>query len=148
MEVILLEKIRNFGDIGNQITVKSGFARNFLLPQGKAVTATLENITKFEQRHAELKQKAEVLLAAAKARAEKLVNLVINIQMKVSDEDKLFGSVGIREIATAIEAAGGKIDKKEITLPEGPIHQLGEYEINLQLHSDLIVPIKINIVAE
>lgn len=148
MEIILLEKIRNFGDIGDQVTVKAGFARNFLLPQGKAVTATSANIAKFEQRRAELKKKAEAILEAAKARAEKLVKLVINIPMKVSDEDKLFGSVGTREIAVAIEAAGEKIDKKEIILPEGPIHQLGEYEINLQLHSDVVVPIKIHVVAE
>ena len=148
MEVILLEKISNLGDIGDQVSVKSGFARNFLLPQGKAIMANPENIAIFEKRRAELEAKAVELLAIANARAEKLNKLNINIPMRVGDEGKLFGSVGAREIAAAIKAAGEEVDKKEIILLEGPIHQVGEYEINLQLHLDVVVPIKINIVPE
>ncbi len=148
MEVILLEKIRNLGDIGSQVKVKSGFARNFLFPQGKAVTANAANVGKFEAQRAELEKKAQELLQHAQVRAEKLAQVAVTIAVRASEEGKLFGSVGMREIIAAVEAAGEEIDKKEITLPEGPMHELGEYEINLQLHSDVVVPIKISVVAE
>ncbi len=148
MEVILLEKIRNLGDIGSRVKVKAGFARNFLFPQGKAATANSANIAKFETKRAELEGKAQELLQQAQTRAEKLAQIAVTIAVRASEEGKLFGSVGIREIMAAVEAVGEELDKKEITLPEGPIHELGEYEINLQLHSDVVVPIKINIVAE
>lgn len=148
MEVILLEKIRNLGDIGDKVNVKSGFGRNFLLPQEKAVTATSENIAKFEKMRAELEKKAAELLTEAKSRAEALAKLTINVPMRASEEGKLFGSVGTREIVAAVKAAGVEIDKSEVILPEGPIHELGEFEINLQLHTDLTVPLKINVIAE
>lgn len=148
MEVILLEKIRNLGDIGDKINVKSGFGRNFLLPQGKAVAATAENVAKFEKMRAELESKAAEVLAAAKARAESLQELEIVIPMQASEEGKLFGSVGVREIVEAVKAAGGDLNKKEVMLPEGSIHQTGKYDVNLQLHTDVVVPIKINIIAE
>ena len=148
MEVILLERIRNLGDIGDKVNVTAGFGRNFLLPQGKAVFANAENIAKFEKMRAELEGKASELLATAKARAEKLTKLTITVPMKASEEGSLFGSVSTREIVQAFKASGEEIDKSEIILPEGPIHQLGEFEINLQLHTDVNVPIKINVVAE
>ncbi len=148
MEVILLEKIRNLGDIGSQVKVKPGYARNFLFPQGKATTANPANIAKFETQRVELEAKEQVLLQQAQTRAEKLAQVAVTIAVRASEEGKLFGSVGIREIIAAVEAVGEEIDKKEVTLPEGPIHELGEYEINLQLHSDVVVPIKISIVAE
>lgn len=148
MEVILLEKIRNLGDIGDKVNVKAGYSRNFLLPQGKAVTANPENLAKFEQRRAELEEKAKEFLDAAKARAEKLAKLEITIPMRASEEGKLFGSVGIREIVAAVTAAGEEVDKKEVAMPEGPIHSIGTTEIFLQLHSDVEVPVNITVVAE
>jgi large subunit ribosomal protein L9 len=148
MEVILLEKIRNLGNIGDKVKVKPGFGRNFLLPQGKAAAATSENVAKFEKMRAELEKKAAELLAVAKSRAEAIAKLTINVPMRASEEGKLFGSVGTREIAAAVKNAGVEIDKSEIILPEGPIHELGEFEVNLQLHTDLNVPLKINVVTE
>ena len=148
MEVILLEKIRNVGNIGDKVKVKAGFGRNFLLPQGKAAAATSANLVKFEKMRTDLEKKAAELLAAAKERASALEKLTINISMRASEEGKLFGSVGAREIAAAIKAKGEEIDKSEIILPEDSIHELGEFEVNLQLHSDLSVPLKINVIAE
>lgn len=148
MEVILLEKIRNLGDIGNKVNVKAGFARNYLLPQKMAVTATPNNISKFEERRAELEKEAADSLAVAKSRAEALGKLTINISMRASEEGKLFGSVGTHEIVNAIKELGVEVDKKEIILPQGPIHQLGAFEINLQLHTDVNVLLRINVVAE
>jgi len=148
MEVILLEKIRNLGDIGDKVAVKPGYARNFLLPQGKATTATAENIAIFEKRRAELEQKAAETLTAAQQRAKNLQKLIVNIPMKVAEEGKLFGSAGVREIVMAIQAAGGEVDKNEVILPEGPMRQIGEYEVNLQLHSDVVIAIKVSVVAE
>lgn len=148
MEVILLEKIRNLGDVGEKVNVKAGFARNYLLPQKMAVTATPDNIAKFEERCAELEKKAADSLAVAKSRAEALGKLTINISMRASEEGKLFGSVGTHEIVNAIKELGVEVDKKEIILPQGPIHQLGEFEISLQLHTDVNVLLRINVVAE
>jgi len=148
MEVILLEKLRNVGNIGDKVKVKAGFARNFLLPQGKAVSATEENLAKFEKICVELEKKAEETLQAAKKRAEAIAKLTINIPMRASEEGKLFGSVGTREVVEAVKASGVEIDKKEVILPECPIHELGEFEINFQLHSDVNVPLKIKVVAE
>lgn len=148
MEVILLEKIRNLGDIGDKVNAKAGFARNYLLPQKMAVTATPNNISKFEERRAELEKEAADSLAVAESRAEALGKLTINISVKASEEGKLFGSVGTHEIVNAIKELGVEVDKKEIILPQGPIHQLGEFEINLQLHTDVNVLLRINVVAE
>ena len=134
--------------IGDKVNVKSGFGRNFLLPQEKAVTATSENIAKFEKMRAELEKKAAELLTEAKSRAEALGKLTINISVRASEEGKLFGSVGTHEIVNAIKELGVEVDKKEIILPQGPIHQLGEFEINLQLHTDVNVLLRINVVAE
>lgn len=148
MEVILLEKIRNLGDIGDKVNAKAGFARNYLLPQKMAVTATPNNISKFEERRAELEKEAADLLTVAESRAEALGKLTINISVRASEEGKLFGSVGTHEIVNAIKELGVEVDKKEIILPQGPIHQLGEFEINLQLHTDVNVLLRINVVVE
>jgi large subunit ribosomal protein L9 len=148
MQVILLEKIRNFGNIGDTITVKNGFARNYLLPQGKAVTANTRNVKKFGEMRAQLEEKANQQLAKAKERAGKLEKLEVVISVKATEEGKLFGSVNNREVTEAIRELGGEIDRKEIVLLHGPIHELGEHEIMLQLHTDVSVPLKIKIVAE
>jgi large subunit ribosomal protein L9 len=148
MEVILLEKLRKIGNMGDKVKVKAGFARNFLLPQGKAVSATEANLAKFEKMRAELEKRAEEILEEAKKRAEAIAKLTISIPMRASEEGKLFGSVGTKEVVAAFKASGVEIDKKEVFLPEGPIHELGEFEINLQLRSDVNVPLKIKVVAE
>jgi large subunit ribosomal protein L9 len=148
MEVILLEKLHKIGNMGDKVKVKAGFARNFLLPQGKAVSATEANLAKFEKMRAELEKKAEEVLEEAKKRAEAIAKLTISIPMRASEEGKLFGSVGTKEVVAAVKASGVEIDKKEVILPESPIHELGEFEINLHLHSDITVPLKIKVVAE
>src|SRR5579871_4202804 len=145
MEVILLEKIRNLGSIGNKVSVKSGFARNYLIPYGKAVSATAENMAKFEARRAELEKVEAEHLVTAKKRAEKLEQLALTIRAMASEEGKLFGSIGTREIAKAITEKGLEIAKSEIRLPEGAIRQIGEYPVKLQLHSDVEVTIKLNV---
>lgn len=148
MQVILLEKIKNCGNLGEQVSVKAGFARNFLYPQGKAVPATQANIVKFEARRADLEKSAAERLAAAEARAEKLANLKVTISAKASDEGKLFGSIGIREIAEAITNAGIEVKKSEVELAAGAIRQLGEHDVNVQLHSEVVTVIKVEIIAE
>lgn len=148
MEVILLEKTRNLGDLGDKVNVKPGYGRNYLIPQGKAVPATKANVETFEQRRAELEKVANENLAAAEARKEQLADLTVTMPAKAGDEGKLFGSIGTRDIADAISAAGVAIEKKEVRLPEGAIRNVGDYEIDLQLHTDVIASIKVAIVAE
>lgn len=148
MQVILLEKIKNFGSLGEQVTVKPGFARNFLYPQGKAVPATKANIEKFEARRAELEKNAAEKLQAAQTRAEQLTNLQVTVAAKASDEGKLFGSIGIKEIAEAITKAGIEVKKSEVELVSGAIRQIGEYNVNVQLHSDVLTVIKVEVIAE
>ncbi|OOF13129.1 MULTISPECIES: 50S ribosomal protein L9 [Salinivibrio] len=148
MQVILLDKIGNLGGLGDQVTVKSGYARNFLIPQGKAVMATKTNIEHFEARRAELEAKVAEQLAAAQARAEKVEALeAVEIASKAGDEGKLFGSIGTRDIADAVTAAGVEIAKSEVRLPEGALRNTGEYEISVQLHSDVFATVKVNVVA-
>ncbi|OOF26893.1 50S ribosomal protein L9 [Salinivibrio proteolyticus] len=148
MQVILLDKIGNLGGLGDQVTVKSGYARNFLIPQGKAVMATKTNIEHFEARRAELEAKVAEQLAAAQARAEKVEALeAVEIASKAGDEGKLFGSIGTRDIADAVTAAGIEIAKSEVRLPEGALRNTGEYEISVQLHSDVFATVKVNVVA-
>ncbi len=149
MQVILLEKIGRLGDIGDQVDVKSGFGRNFLVPQGKAVPATPANIAKFEERRAELEAASAEKLTAAEGRA-KLIEKIgdISIVANASEEGKLFGSVGTREIADAVTAAGQEIEKAEVLLPEGVIREVGEYDIDLQLHADVTTSVKLIITAE
>lgn len=149
MEVILLEDINNLGTLGDKVTVKAGFGRNYLIPQGKAVPANEANIAQFEARRAELEAAASAALAEAEARGEALSALgKITIGANAGEEGKLFGSVGTRDIADAVTAAGCEIDKSEVRLPEGPLRELGEYEIAVQLHGDITVDVSVSVVPE
>ena len=149
MEVILLEKMRNLGGLGDKVKVKSGYARNFLVPQGKAVYATKDNLVKFEQRRAELEKLAAEKMKHAVERQQQLAALPpVVIVAKAGEEGKLFGSIGTRDIVDAIQNAGVTVEKSEIALPEGTLRELGEYEIAIELESDVSTVIKINVVAE
>jgi large subunit ribosomal protein L9 len=149
MDVILLEKVINLGNLGDQVKVKSGYARNFLLPKGKAVMATKDNVAMFEERRAELEAKAAEQLSAAQARADKLAALdTISIGARAGDEGKLFGSVTAADIADAITAAGVEVAKSEVKMPEGPIRAIGEFEMMVQLHTDVAQSVNVQIVAE
>jgi len=143
MEVILLEKVENVGGIGDQVKVKPGFARNYLLPKGKATLATPENIAKFEARRADLEAKAQAELKSAQARATKLEGLVLTLQANAGPEGKLFGSIGTIDIATACAARGIDIERSEVRLHDGPLRVVGEHEIELHLHSDVSVAVKV-----
>ena len=135
MEVILLEKVGKLGGLGDKVSVKAGFGRNFLIPYGKAVPANEANIAECEARRAELVKAAAEKLAAAEARAEQLNEKAVTITSKAGDEGKLFGSIGVRDIADAVTAAGVEVSKAEVRLPEGPLRAVGDYDITLQLHS-------------
>ncbi|WP_370278848.1 50S ribosomal protein L9 [Pontibacterium sp.] len=148
MEVILLEKIGKLGNLGDKVSVKAGYGRNFLVPQGKAVPATEANVAKFEERRAELEAAAAEALAAANARAEALNEKEVTIVSKAGDEGKLFGSIGTKDIADAITAAGAEVEKSEVRLPEGALRHTGEFEIAIQLHPEVTATIKLAIVAE
>jgi large subunit ribosomal protein L9 len=184
MEVILLDKVGRLGAIGDKVTVKSGYGRNFLLPQGKAIAATAKNIADFEVRRAELEAAAagkiaaataraeqlaalEVTIAAnagdegrlfgsigtrdiaeATARAEKLAELTVTIAANAGDEGRLFGSIGTRDIADAITAAGVSVAKSEVRLPQGVLRETGAYEIDVQLHAEVVQTVKLNVIAE
>lgn len=148
MQVILLEKIGKLGELGQQVNVKPGYGRNYLIPNGKAVPATPENVEKFEARRAELEQAQADSLAAAQGRAEKLNGLEVTLYRKVVSEDKLYGSVGVNDIAAAVAEAGLEVTKREISLPDGPFRSLGEYELDLHLHPDASARIKLFIAAE
>jgi len=148
MEIILLEKVENLGNLGDKVSVKPGFGRNFLIPGGKAKPATAANIAEFEARRAELEKIAAESLAAAQARKESMADMAVTILSKAGDEGKLFGSVGNTDIAEAITAAGVAIEKKEVRLPEGPMRETGEYEVDIHLHSDVDATIKVTIAAE
>lgn len=148
MEVILLEKVGKLGKIGDKVVVKSGYGRNFLLPQGKAIMATAANVAEFEARRAELEAAAAAKLAEAEARAAKVNELAITIEANAGDEGKLFGSIGTRDIADAATAAGVEIDKSEVRLPEGALREVGEYEIDVQVHTDVTATLKLSVVPE
>ena len=148
MDVILLEKVQNLGNIGEQVKVRGGYGRNYLIPQGKAVPASEENVQAFEAKRAELETAATEKLEAAKARASKLADVIIEISGKAGDEGKLFGSIGTRDIADAITAAGVEVDKHEISLPEGAIRNVGEFEVMALLHPDVSATVKITVVPE
>jgi large subunit ribosomal protein L9 len=147
MEIILLQKVDNVGGIGDLVRVKSGYARNYLIPQGKATLATPENKAKFELRRAELEAKAAAELAAAQARAKKLEGLTLKIEMQAGAEGKLFGSVGTVDIAEAIAKQGVEVERSEIRLPDGPLRSVGDHQVVLHLHTDVNVEIKIVIEA-
>ncbi len=148
MEVILLEKNRNLGQLGDKVNVKAGYARNYLIPFKKAVPATQANLKEFDARRAELEKQERNILAEAQARMEKLSVLEVTIAAKAGDEGKLFGSIGTRDIAEAITAAGIAVEKKEVRLPTGPIRQTGQYDIDVQVHSDVSGTVKLVIVEE
>jgi large subunit ribosomal protein L9 len=149
MDVILLEKVINLGNLGDQVKVKSGYARNFLMPKGKAVMATKDNVAKFEERRAELEAKVAEQVAEAKGRADKLAALGgVTIAANAGEEGKLFGSVTAADIADAICAGGVEVVKSELKMPEGPIRAIGEYELMVQLHNDVEQTVKVTVVAE
>ncbi len=148
MNVILLERLTNVGDIGDEVAVKAGFARNFLIPTGKAVRATKANRAEFEGRRAELEAAADEVLAEAQARAAKLEGLALTIVVKAGEEGKLYGSVGTQDIADKVTAEAIEVAKAEIRLPEGVIRALGDYEVDIQLHSDVTVAIAVSVVPE
>jgi len=148
MELILLEKIANLGNIGDRVKVKSGYGRNYLLPQGKATLATPENIAKFEARRAEIEKAAQEQLQNAQARAAKLEGVKISLTAKAGGEGKLFGSIGTADITEALNNAGHKIERSEVRLPHGPIRQAGEHIVHLHLHTDVTVELPIVIVPE
>lgn len=143
MDIILLEKIDNLGGIGEHVKVKPGYARNYLIPKGKATVATRENLAKFEQIRADLEAKAAEEVAAAHARAKKLEGQVVRIKAQAGSEGKLFGSVGPMDIAAACEELGAPVERSEVRLPEGPIRVVGEYQVDLHLHTDVNVPLTV-----
>lgn len=148
MEVILLEKVQNLGNLGEKVNVKSGYARNFLLPKGKATVANAANLAAFEARRAELEKNQQQSLDSANRRVQELQALSVTIAARAGDEGKLFGSVGAADIAEAISAAGVAVEKREVRLPEGPIRQIGEAQVQLHLHTDVNADVTINVVAE
>ena len=148
MNVILLEKINKLGALGDQVSVKAGFGRNFLIPKGKALPATDANIKMFEERRAELETEAAKSLAAAEARAEQLNGKEVVIVRKAGDEGRMFGSVSISDIAEALTAAGAEVAQREVRMPEGAIRELGEYDINIHLHTDVNSTVKVIVEAE
>ena len=149
MQVILLEKIGRLGNIGDQVNVKAGYGRNFLIPQGKAVPATGDNLAAFEERRAELEKASADKLSAAKGRARAIEALdVLTVVANASDEGKLFGSIGTREIADTVTATGEEINKSEVLMPDGAIREVGEFDVTLQLHSDVSATIKLVVEAE
>ena len=148
MNVILLDKVENLGDIGDLVTVKPGYGRNYLLPSGKASLATPENIAEFEARRTELEKHAAEELAAAKARAELVQGMELVIQANVGTEGKLFGSVGPIDIADACEKVGVEIARSEVRMPDGPIHEVGDFTVGLHFHSDVNAEITVKVVAD
>ncbi len=148
MEVILLEKVQNLGNLGDKVSVRPGFGRNFLVPKGKATPATQANLVEFEKRRAELERVEAGALGAAQARADLLNELSVTITRKAGDEGRLFGSVGTGDIAEAVAATGAEIKKQEIRLPEGALRRTGEYDVAVHLHTDINVSVKVEIVAE
>ncbi len=148
MEIILLEKVQNLGDLGEKVNVKSGFGRNFLIPSGKAIPATEANTAEFEARRAELEKVASEKLVAAQIRADKLAECSITITRKASDEGKLFGSVSNIDVADAITEAGVEVTKADVRMPDGAIRAIGEFEIALHFHTDVDAKLTITVVAE
>lgn len=148
MEVILLKKIANLGNIGDRVKVRSGYGRNYLLPGGMATLATAANIGKFEARKAEIEAAAANELAAAQARSEALRALRVTVAAKVGSEGRLFGSVGTTDIAEACARAGHPVERAEVRLPQGPIRAIGDHVVTLHLHSDVEIELPVSVVAE
>ncbi len=148
MQVILLEKIRHLGSLGDQVKVKAGYARNFLIPQGKAVFASAENLAEFAARNAELEQKATMLLQAAQKKATEINALsTIMLTVHASEEGKLFGSIGVRDIVAAVSAKGVVLEKHQVKLPQGRIDEIGQYDVDISLHSDVTEKVTVALIA-
>ncbi len=147
MELILLQKVKNLGNLGDKVNVKPGYGRNFLVPQGKAAPATAENLAQFEQRRADYEAKANQQLAGAEARKAALESASVTLTAHASPEGKLFGSVGPRDIAEAFTEAGHALGKSEVILTDGPIRNVGEYEVPVHLHADVHTTIKVIVAA-
>lgn len=148
MNVILLEKVHKLGDLGDQVRVKAGYGRNYLIPGGKAVPATPDNIARFEQRRAELQQRQQQARASAAVRAEKLNAIMLTLPWPAGPEGKLFGSVGAADIALAVTAAGVELTRQELRLPDGPLKSIGEYEIPARLHAEVSATIKVQVTPD
>jgi large subunit ribosomal protein L9 len=146
VDVILLKKIGGLGDLGDKVAVRPGFGRNYLIPQGAAVPATAENLEAFEERRAELEAQAAEALAHAESRREHLEGLTVTVPRKAGEEGRLFGSVGTADIAGALSEAGYPVEKSEVRLPQGPFRNIGEYEVEVHLHSDVSVVILLEVV--
>jgi len=148
MNIILLEKIQNLGKLGDRISVKSGYARNYLLPKGKAVLATPQNVAVFEERRAALEKAEAEVLAKAQARSEAISGKAVTISVKAGDEGKLFGSVGTADIAEAAQTAGIDVARNEIRMPTGAFRNTGSYEVEIHLHPDVNVQLTVNVIPE
>jgi large subunit ribosomal protein L9 len=148
MQLILLEKIRHLGNVGERVEVKGGYGRNYLLPKGKAVFASPDNIARFEQQRAAIEKAAADTLAKAQARAAALQDVTVTIAHKAGEGGRLFGSVTTREIAAALTAAGHPVERHELSLPEGAIRNLGSFPADVNLHADLTARITVEVVAE
>ena len=148
MDLILLEKVQNLGDLGDLVKVKAGFGRNYLVPQGKAAPATKENLAQFEVRRTELEAAAQDKLGKAKARKTGLAEVVVQITANASDEGNLYGSIGPREIANAVSELGHEITKSEVSMGEGPIRTIGEFDVVVLLHADVETMVKVNVNPE
>ena len=148
MEVILLDNIGKLGGLGDKVTVKPGYGRNYLVPYGLAVPATKENVEAFEAQRAELEAQAAERKAEAQARAEQLNDIELSLVSKAGDEGKLFGSIGPRDLAEAIAQSGIDIAKSEVRMPEGPLRNTGEYDIVLQLHAEVTATVRVVVVGE
>ena len=148
MEVILLEKVAKLGGLGDKVNVKSGYGRNFLIPQKKAVPATAANLESFESRRADLEKQAAEKLANAEKRAEQLKELELTLAVKAGEEGKLFGSIGTRDLADLISSTGIEASKAEIRLPNGPLRTTGTFEITLQVHADVTTALTVHVVPE
>ncbi|EGK10432.1 50S ribosomal protein L9 [Psychrobacter sanguinis] len=148
MQVILLQRIVNLGKLGETVDVKSGYGRNYLIPQGKALPATPANVEKFEARRAELEAIEAEELAAAQKRADALTDVNVIMRAKSGEDGKLFGSIGTRDIADALTKSGLEVDRAEVKLPEGTLRQVGEYNVDIQLHHDIFASILVTILSE
>lgn len=149
MEVILLETVENLGSVGDKVSVKAGFARNYLVPQGKAKMATAENLAEFEAQRAEHEKAAVEALATAETRKQAIEAMgVIEITARVGSEGKLFGSVGVGDVCDAIESIGGDVQKSEIRMPEGALRVVGEHIVDIHLYTDIDTQVTVNIIGE
>lgn len=148
MEVILLEKVAKLGALGDKVTVKSGYGRNFLIPQSKAVPATAANVESFAARRADLEKQAAEKLSNAEKRAAQLKELELTLAVKAGEDGKLFGSIGTRDLADLISSTGIEASKAEIRLPNGPLRTVGTFEITLQVHADVVTTLTVHVVPE